>query len=84
MSVLIRHSPAIRATLVVLAIVVLLAIVGASTKLSRLRRMMPAIPTFVANFDIAIGVANVTASRSAPVGLCFSVECRHVPVPPNA
>ena len=56
MSVLISHSPAVRATLVVLAIGVLLAIVGASTKLSRLRRMMPAITTFVANFDIAIGV----------------------------
>ena len=47
MSVLIRHSPAIRATLVVLALGVLLAIVGASTKLSRLRRMMPAIPNLL-------------------------------------
>ena len=36
--------------------------------------MTPAIHRFAANFDVAIGVANVTARRSASVGFCFSVE----------
>ena len=79
MSVYIRPSPAIHAIVVVLATVVVLAIVGVPTKLSRLKRMTPAIHRFaVFFFDIAIGVANVIAGRSASVGFCFPVESKHV------
>ena len=78
MSVYIRPSPAIHAIVVVLATVVVLAIVGVPTKLSRLKRMTPAIHRFAAIFDIAIGVANVIAGRSASVGFCFPVESKHV------
>ena len=60
--------PAIRADLVVLAIGVVLAIVDVPTRLSRLKRMTPAIHLNVANFDTAIGVSNVTARGSASVG----------------
>ena len=83
MSVLIRPSPAISANLVVFANVVVHAIVGVPTRLSRLRTT-PAIHKFAANFDIGIGVANVTDRRSASVGFCLSVESRQVIVPPGA
>ena len=75
------HSsiPVIRANLVVLAIGVVLAIVGVHTRLSRLKRMTPAIHKFAAKLD----TANVTARRSASVGFCYSVEFGHVPVPPG-
>ena len=47
-------------------------------------KMTPAIHKFVVNFDIAIEVANVTARRSASVGIRLSVGSRHVLVPPGA
>ena len=43
-------------------------------------KMTPVIQKFVANYDTAIGVTNVTASRPASIEFCFSVDCRHVPV----
>ena len=81
-SVLIREKTAIRANLVVLAIDVVLAIGGVPTKLARMK-MKPAIHKFVANFDIAIEVANVTGRRSASVGICHLVRFRHFPPLPG-
>ena len=43
--------------------------------------MTTAIHKFAANLGIAIGLANATARRSAPVGFCFSVDSRRVLVP---
>ena len=83
MSVLSRPSSAILANVVVLAVGVVLAMVGVPTRLSRLKRTTLAVHKFDANFDIAIGVANVTARLSASVGFCVSVQQRHVPVPPG-
>ena len=39
--------------------------------------MKPATHEFVANFDIGIGVANVTARRSASARICHFVEYKH-------
>ena len=68
MSVIIRVSPDIRANLIVLANV------GVPTKLLRMKKMTPTTRKFLDNFDIVIGVAKVTARRSACVGFCFSMH----------